>query len=258
MASPPAYARRLRPSRDDRYSGFHGAVSPGTCPQAAWSRTPSEVTCLDFPGRSEKFSSRDRGRAAGGLRGVVMARWGGERRGGAAGRGGERRRGTARSAMSCCGPLTSIRPRSDALLRHVRGAGFDGVPEPLSLDPVGDERLAYIVGDVPCPPFPTWSQTDDVLASTVKLRRFHDATVGFVVPADATWKPRRWPTPMRAKVRAWRVRVLPVVCDAVICHNDVCPENVVFRAGRAVPALLDFDFGLPRGAGCSTWPACCS
>ncbi len=30
----------------------------------------------------------------------------------------------------------------------------------------------------------------------------------------------------------------------VICHNDVCPENVVFRDGTAV-ALLDFDFAAP-------------
>lgn len=30
----------------------------------------------------------------------------------------------------------------------------------------------------------------------------------------------------------------------VICHNDVCLENVVFREGRAV-ALLDFDFAAP-------------
>ena len=30
----------------------------------------------------------------------------------------------------------------------------------------------------------------------------------------------------------------------VICHNDVCLENVVFRDGRAV-ALLDFDFAAP-------------
>jgi hypothetical protein len=30
----------------------------------------------------------------------------------------------------------------------------------------------------------------------------------------------------------------------VICHNDVCPENVVFRDGMAV-ALLDFDFAAP-------------
>jgi thiamine kinase-like enzyme len=30
----------------------------------------------------------------------------------------------------------------------------------------------------------------------------------------------------------------------VICHNDVCPENVVTRQGAAV-ALLDFDFAAP-------------
>ena len=30
----------------------------------------------------------------------------------------------------------------------------------------------------------------------------------------------------------------------VLCHNDVCLENVVFRDGRAV-ALLDFDFAAP-------------
>lgn len=30
----------------------------------------------------------------------------------------------------------------------------------------------------------------------------------------------------------------------VLCHNDVCLENVVFRSGRAV-ALLDSDFAAP-------------
>ena len=30
----------------------------------------------------------------------------------------------------------------------------------------------------------------------------------------------------------------------VVCHNDVCLENVVFRNGEAV-ALLDFDFAAP-------------
>ena len=29
-----------------------------------------------------------------------------------------------------------------------------------------------------------------------------------------------------------------------MCHNDVCPENVVFRDGVAV-ALLDFEFAAP-------------
>jgi aminoglycoside phosphotransferase (APT) family kinase protein len=30
----------------------------------------------------------------------------------------------------------------------------------------------------------------------------------------------------------------------LICHNDVCPENVVFHDGVAI-ALLDFDFAAP-------------
>ncbi len=29
-----------------------------------------------------------------------------------------------------------------------------------------------------------------------------------------------------------------------VCHNDVCPENVVFRNGEAI-ALLDFDLAAP-------------
>ena len=116
-----------------------------------------------------------------------------------------------------------------ALLRHVRRTGFDGVPEPLSFVPDGEERLVFIPGDVPFPPFPRWSQTDDVLASTVKLlRRFHDATVGFVAPEGATWS-KEMADPGGGEV---------------ICHNDVCPENVVFRDGEAV-ALLDFDFAAP-------------
>jgi len=31
---------------------------------------------------------------------------------------------------------------------------------------------------------------------------------------------------------------------SMICHNDVCLENVVFRDGRAI-GLLDFDFAAP-------------
>jgi hypothetical protein len=116
-----------------------------------------------------------------------------------------------------------------ALLRHVRNACFHGVAEPRGIDPDGRERLSYIPGDVPTPPFPAWSQTEGALASTaVLLRRFHDATVGFVPPEGGTWD---------------RELADPLGGD-VICHNDVCPENVVFRDGAAV-ALLDFDFAAP-------------
>jgi hypothetical protein len=128
-------------------------------------------------------------------------------------------------------PSTPQTPLIHALLRHVRAAGFDGVPEPIGVDPDGRERLVFVEGDVPMPPFPAWSQTDEALASTAALlRRFHDAVAGFAAPSDTTWSdempdPRPGPAP-------------------VVCHNDVCPENVVFRDGVAV-ALLDFDFAAP-------------
>ena len=124
-------------------------------------------------------------------------------------------------------------PTVHALLRHVRAAGFDGVPEPLALDR-GRERLRFIPGDVPCPPFPAWSQSDAVLASTAALlRRFHDATIGFDAPDHAAWN-RELADPEPGEDPN----------TLVICHNDVCPENVVYREGVA-SALLDFDFAAP-------------
>jgi thiamine kinase-like enzyme len=116
-----------------------------------------------------------------------------------------------------------------ALLRHVRRNGFDGVPLPEGVDADGRERLEYISGDVPVPPFPRWSQSEQALASTAALlRRFHDAQDGFVAPSNATWSDE----------------LADPEGGLLICHNDVCPENVVYREATAV-ALLDFDFAAP-------------
>lgn len=116
-----------------------------------------------------------------------------------------------------------------ALLRHVRASGFGGVPEPVAVDPDGRERLVFIEGEVPCPPFPEWSQSDAALASTANLLAgFHRAVADFV-----------WPTKVR-----WSDELADPAGGPIMCHNDVCPENVVYRCGVAV-ALLDFDFVAP-------------
>ncbi len=118
-----------------------------------------------------------------------------------------------------------------ALLRHVRASGFDGVPQPLGVDDGPREWLRFIPGDVPYPPFPSWSLTDESLASVAALlARFHRATEGFGPPDGGSWNPEMADGGAGA--------------GAVVCHNDVCLENVVFRKGRAV-ALLDFDFAAP-------------
>jgi hypothetical protein len=115
------------------------------------------------------------------------------------------------------------------LLRHVRSAGFDGVPEPVGIDPDGRERLVFIEGQVAVPPYPGWVQSDEALASiAVLLARFHAAVDGY----DGGGEDR------------WSDELSDPAGGRVICHNDVCLENVVFRDGVAV-GLLDFDFAAP-------------
>jgi thiamine kinase-like enzyme len=99
---------------------------------------------------------------------------------------------------------------------------------PVGIDADGRERLRFIEGDVPVPPFPGWAQTDDALASVAALlHRFHDASGSFD-PAGSTWSDE----------------LADPQGGTVVCHNDVCLENVVFRGGVAV-GLLDFDFAAP-------------
>jgi phosphotransferase family enzyme len=120
-----------------------------------------------------------------------------------------------------------------AFLGTLADAGFDGASQPVGIDPDGRERLVYIDGDVPIPPYPSWARTDEALASVaVLLRRFHDAAARVGVPTGSGWS-----TEMVDLDRAGHDGL-------VVCHNDVCLENVVFRDGIAV-ALLDFDFAAP-------------
>jgi hypothetical protein len=121
------------------------------------------------------------------------------------------------------GPWT---PTVQRLLAHVRAAGVTEVPEPLGRDDLGREIVSYLPGEVPGWPAPEWLWSDDVLADTGRLlRRFHDATAGFV-RTGAVWR-------------------LPAVEPAeVICHNDAAPYNMAFRDGRLV-ALFDLDTASP-------------
>lgn len=114
-------------------------------------------------------------------------------------------------------------------LAEVRTAGFAGVPAPRRISEEGWEELEFVQGDVPIPPFPWWSLGDPALASVgALLRQYH--AVAATVPIDRTVA---WPTDLAD----------PDGGD-LLCHDDVCPENVVFRDGAAV-ALIDFDFAAP-------------
>lgn len=121
-----------------------------------------------------------------------------------------------------------------ALLLHLEAVGFDGAPRHLGTDEQGREVLSWIDGDVPLPPYPAWSMTDRALADLGALvRRLHEAAASFVPPASVAWA-ADWADPTGGAGDP----------AATICHDDLFPENVVFRDGRVV-ALIDFAMAAP-------------
>ena len=115
-----------------------------------------------------------------------------------------------------------------ALLGALAAAGFPA-PVPVEATAGGDRVYRWIEGDVGVPPFPGWVMTDAALASAGRLlRAYHQTVAGVQLPAGLDWSDE----------------MADPEGGPIICHNDVCPENVVYRQGEAI-ALLDFDFAAP-------------
>ncbi|SFM56462.1 Phosphotransferase enzyme family protein [Streptomyces sp. cf124] len=126
-------------------------------------------------------------------------------------------------------PAPPTAPALHAHLRALRRRGFTGAPLPVGRTPDGREQLTFVPGDVALPPFPAWALTEPALTSVGRLLRgLHAASADIPVDTCAAW-PRELSDPEGGPI---------------LCHNDVCPDNVVFRDGRAT-ALIDFDLAAP-------------
>ena len=129
-------------------------------------------------------------------------------------------------------------PHTDTIhhfLRFLRDEGFEAASWPVGVDSDGRERLEFIRGEVATPPYPAWAERDMALATAAALmRRLHDVSARYVPPSGATWS-TEMADPQTASLPA---------AELVICHNDVCMENLVYRNEVAV-GLLDFDFAAP-------------
>jgi Phosphotransferase enzyme family len=117
-----------------------------------------------------------------------------------------------------------------AFLRHLEARGFAGAPRVLGFDADGREVLTFIPGEVAIPPeLPAWSAAEGLLVSVAELQHaLHEAATGFVPPPRARWSPGS----------------LPDTRPELVCHADICVENVVVRDGRAA-AFIDFDWAAP-------------
>jgi Ser/Thr protein kinase RdoA (MazF antagonist) len=116
-----------------------------------------------------------------------------------------------------------------SLLEFLASKGFPS-PRPLGLKDDGREALGFIHGETSIPPYPeAWVTASETLIEIGRmLRALHDATRDFAAWPDAVWT----------------IDLADPQGGEVVCHNDVCIENVVMSSGR-VAGLLDFDFAAP-------------
>jgi hypothetical protein len=122
------------------------------------------------------------------------------------------------------------------LLQHLEQEGFSGAPRALGIDERGREVVTYVEGSAgvnlpdadagPVQAVDHWVWRDDVLVHLgLLVRKYHDAAATFPLAG------REWQLEARHPVET-------------ICHNDLAPSNVVFRAG--VPAaLIDWEAAAP-------------
>lgn len=91
------------------------------------------------------------------------------------------------------------------------------------------EVLSFLPGEVGLPPYPRWVAGEQILLEIGRtLHSYHESVRSFSPPPDAVWS----------------TELADPAGGPVICHNDVCIENVVFNQERVV-GLLDFDFAAP-------------
>ncbi|MGI8404489.1 MAG: phosphotransferase enzyme family protein [Thermomicrobiales bacterium] len=123
-------------------------------------------------------------------------------------------------------------PAVHALLMHLEASGFEGSPRFLGIDKQGRERLtrlSFIAGDVVHHPTPD-VMTEEALVELGRLLRcMHDMAADFRLPSDLAWA---------------HAPETEVPGEVVVCHNDLSPKNVIFRAGLPV-AFIDWDLAAP-------------
>ena len=119
-------------------------------------------------------------------------------------------------------------PFVHSLLQYLTANGFQESPVFIE-NTDNTERLSYIAGDVGNDPLKPEMLSDQVVIDAAKLlRKFHDVTQNFTVPADVQFM----------------LPVASVTDYEVICHNDFAPYNCVYQNGRIV-GMIDFDTAVP-------------
>lgn len=111
------------------------------------------------------------------------------------------------------------------VLAHLRAAGLTSVPAPLTLED-DHETVSLLPGLAGSDCWPHQATEAGLRSAARLLRSVHDASAGWVPPADVVWgRP-------------------PSASAEVICHGDPGPWNMAWADGEAV-GLFDWDYCHP-------------
>lgn len=119
-------------------------------------------------------------------------------------------------------------PAVHQMLAHLAKVGFLYAPAPIKIDR-DHEHVSYVTGVTPQYPYPDWCLSDETLVRVARLMRtFHDAMRGFTPSPELSWS----------------TDLADPQGGAIVCHNDLLPENIVFEDMMPI-GLIDFDFAAP-------------
>jgi aminoglycoside phosphotransferase (APT) family kinase protein len=149
--------------------------------------------------------------------------------------GGDVTEGVVRSGDTVRRPLNDQSSAVHAYLRHLECVGFTAAPRFLGIDARGREVLSFIEGQIAGRPLHPWATDEALLAAIARLqRRLHDCSTDVRLPPGAAWRP---PLELPGAPALGEA-------DEVIGHNDLTPENLVFRDREPV-GIIDFDLAGP-------------
>lgn len=124
-------------------------------------------------------------------------------------------------------------------LDYLRRQGCELGPVPIGFDDQGRQRLGFIPGQAPTPPYPTWAFEHDLLVDVAERQReLQVAAQGYVPPNGATWAVSGgdyFPEGAGFEHES-----------GLFCHNDLCLSNVIVDPEqRRVTGFVDFDYVAP-------------
>ena len=125
----------------------------------------------------------------------------------------------------------------DHFLRYLIDAGAGFVPEPLGTDDQGRQRLRFLPGVAPVPPYPDWAFDESLLVAVAShQRQLHELARSYQPPQHAQWAVSAGDYfPADALTGA----------ETIVCHNDLGMTNVIVDADHQMRGFIDFDYCMP-------------